>query len=254
MGANVAFDANRGWLARMDWLPVGELPWHFEQYLPFPPVLVPVPAREWIGEWTPPYPIVLFDANKRMTITDVYGMSAPDQWGRILVAAEDELFRARFPGTASPRIATRLVDMDQVWLLDMQDDQSVYWSDETPEWPAMASPDHFNFDHRAVVLDGPPTQPRERVLTRALDQLGVLTGRRAWHARVEPNAWEACVVVSEVFPDTPEPEELEAMRKAQPDATFKLYVRAMMPADYWLHRLTGEPMPVFHVHAHRVWM
>ncbi|MFI5782663.1 hypothetical protein [Nocardia sp. NPDC051570] len=238
----------------MDWLPVDELPWHFADYLQFPPVLNPVPAGEWPGAWDPPFPVILFDANKRASISDVYGMRGPDQWGRIPVAAEDELFRARFPHTALHPIATRLVDLDQVWMLEMSDDQSVYWSDDTPEWPAAVGPEHFNFDHPVPVLNEPPARPLPRILTRPADQMGVLTGRRGWLARTEPNAWEACVVVSEIYCDVPAPEELEAIRRTQPDAMFAQYVQVMLPVHHWLHRLTGEPMPSSRFPVNRVWL
>lgn len=252
MAAEVAFDGD-AWLARMDWLPVKDIPHHWEDFPPLPPVLTPVAAREWVGEWAAPYPVVLFDANKRTTMTGVFGMAAPDQWGRIPVAAQEELFRARFQPPQS-QIHTHLVDMDRVWPLAMVDDQSVYWRDDTPEWPAAVSGDQMNFHHTVPVLPSPPDRPLPRVLTRAEDQLGVLTGRQGWMARVQPNAWEACVIVSEIFCDTPSPRELEGLRLTQPDAMFKQYVQVMSPAAYWWHRITGEPMPSWKFGVNRIWL
>uniref|UniRef100_UPI003F49A6CD hypothetical protein n=1 Tax=Nocardia suismassiliense TaxID=2077092 RepID=UPI003F49A6CD len=253
MAADVASGGN-DWLARMDWLPVDELPHHFAEFEQTPPVLTPILAREWTEGWNAPYPVVLFDASKRTTVTDVFGMAPPDQWGRVPVAAEDELFRVRFAQPGQSRIYTRLVDIGQVWVLSMVDDQTVYWSDDTPQWPALAEATQFNFDHRVPVLDQPPDRPLPRILTRAGDQLGALTGRRGWIARVEPNAWEACVVVSEIYCATPSPSELEALRVINPEATFKQYAQVMLPANYWWHRITGEPMPSWQFDASRIWL
>lgn len=256
--AESAGHAPQGWVVeRMDFLPIDTLGDGFTRYTPLPPVLTPIPLRTWMfrgSGFAAPYPILLSSQNGRATTPGMYGLTAPDDTDRIWVTTEEQLLRHRFPHVGPAPMLSRPVSIDEVWMLGMDTSQSVYWREDTPEWPALVRPDQMTFDHPAPMLPAPQDRPQPRVLTRPQDQMGALTGRRGWRPVTRPNAWQACVVLSEIFCDIPSEAELEAWQLTSPTVDTGFYLTTATPAEVWLHQVSGEPLDARRTPEHMLWL